>query len=227
MPFSKRAKFTITNESKASIPLFYNIDYTIGDKLPKKFGRLHTLFRRENPTTLKEDFVILPKRTGCGRFIGCVIGVRPLRPGWWGEGEIKMYLDGDKEFPTIVGTGTEDYIGQSWGVQLSCHSHGGTSLARKAKSKGGLVSFYRWHIKDPIYWKKDIRVTMQQIGYGKKGLYERQDDWSVCTFWYEPIPSKPLPPMPDIDARNAGYTEMEKKAKKKVKKKPEKKPVKK
>ena len=224
MPFSKRAKFTITNESKARPLFFYNIDYTIGDKLPKKFGRLHTLFRRENPTTLKEDFEILPKRTGCGRFLGCVIGVRPLRGSWWGEGEIKMYLDGDKKFPTIVGTGTEDYIGQSWGLQLSTHPYGGTNLNEKRK---GLFSFYRWHIKDPIYWKKDIRVTMQQIGINKKGLFERQDDWSSCAFWYEPTPSKPLPPMPDAEARNAGYTELDKKPVKKSKKTPAKKPVKK
>jgi len=118
---------------------------------------------------------------------------------WWGEGEIKVYLDGDEQFPTIAGTGTEDYIGQSWGLQDKTYLYGGTSL-----NSGGLIAIYRWHIKDPIYWKKDIRVTMQQIGW-KGGLYERQDDWSTTTFWYEPLPSASLPPLPDYKTRLAGY----------------------
>jgi len=199
MPFAKRARFTITNHSDKETVLFYNIDYTLGDSLAEPFGRLHILYRRENPTTLKKDFEILPKRTGMGRFLGCVLGIRPLSGDWWGEGEIKVYLDGDKEFPTIAGTGTEDYIGQSWGLQDKTYLYGGTSLNSK-----GLISIYRWHIKDPIYWKKDIRVTIQQIGW-KSGLYERQDDWSTTTFWYEPLPAAPLPPLPDYKTRLTGY----------------------
>ncbi|MHC4601770.1 MAG: glycoside hydrolase family 172 protein [Planctomycetota bacterium] len=199
MPFSKQARFTITNHSDKETVLFYNIDYTLADRLTEPFGRLHILYRRENPTTLKKDFVILPKRTGMGRFVGCVLGIRPLSGDWWGEGEIKVYLDGDKQFPTIAGTGTEDYIGQSWGLQDKTYLYGGTSLNSK-----GLISIYRWHIKDPIYWKKDVRVTIQQIGW-KGGLYERQDDWSTTTFWYEPLPAAPLPPLPDYKTRIADY----------------------
>ena len=208
MPFSKQARFTITNHSDKDTVLFYNIDYTLADRLTGPFGRLHILYRRENPTTLKKDFVILPKRTGMGRFVGCVLGIRPLSGDWWGEGEIKVYLDGDKQFPTIAGTGTEDYIGQSWGLQDKTYLYGGTSL-----NSGGLISIYRWHIKDPIYWKKDIRVTIQQIGW-KGGLYERQDDWSTTTFWYEPLPGAPLPPLPDYKTRLAGYGAASKPAKK-------------
>ncbi len=207
MPFAKQAKITLTNESKTSTPLFYYIDYTTGDKLPSKFGRLHVLYRRENPTTLKEDFEILPKRTGKGRFVGCVLGIRTLEENWWGEGEFKVFLDGDKEFPTICGTGTEDYIGQSWGTQNVAYLYGGTSL-----TDGKLNTIYRWHIKDPIYWKKDARITMQQIGWSQQvndktgsGLYERQDDWSCSSFWYEPIPSAPLPQLPDYAARVKNY----------------------
>jgi len=207
MPFAKQAKITITNESKTSTPLFYYIDYTTGNKLPSKFGRLHVLYRRENPTTLKQDFEILPKRTGSGRFVGCVIGIRALEENWWGEGEVKVYLDGDGNFPTICGTGTEDYIGQSWGLQSVAYLYGGTSLMADK-----LNTFYRWHIKDPIYWKKDIRITIQQIGWSQQvndktgsGLYERQDDWSCSSFWYEPIPSAPLPALPDYNARIKDY----------------------
>ena len=208
MPFAKQAKITLTNESRTSTSLFYYIDYTTGDKLPSKFGRLHVLYRRENPTTLKEDFEILPKRTGKGRFVGCVLGIRTLEENWWGEGEVKVFLDGDKEFPTICGTGTEDYIGQSWGTQNVAYLYGGTSL-----TEDKLNTIYRWHIKDPIYWKKDVRITIQQIGWSQQvndktgsGLYERQDDWSCCAFWYEPVPSAPLPAMPDYAARIKDYT---------------------
>jgi hypothetical protein len=212
MPFSKRAKITLTNESTKSTPLFYYIDYTIGDKLPKKFGRLHVAYRRENPTTEKKDFEILPKRSGRGRFVGCVLGIRTLEENWWGEGEVKVYLDGDKEFPTICGTGTEDYVGQSWGLQDVAYMYGGTSLR-----DGKLNTIYRWHIKDPIYWSKDVRVTIQQIGWSDEvnkkassGLYERQDDWSCSSFWYEAVPSEALPKMPDYAARIKDYVNQDK-----------------
>ena len=207
MPFTKRAYITFTNEGAAEIPLFYQIDYTTGDRLPDDVGRLHVLFRRENPTTLLQDFTILPTRTGKGRFIGAVLGVRYEDRNWWGEGEIKVYMDGDTDFPTICGTGSEDYVCLSYGVQQTPFFYNGCSLIDHEK---GFVSMYRWHVPDPIYWKRECRITIQQIGWGpdvqkKKGsgLYERQDDWSTATFWYEPVPSAPLPAMPDVAARTA------------------------
>jgi len=200
MPFAKRARFTITNEGKGGQSVYYQIDYTINDELPAEFGRLHVLFRRENPTELKKDFEILPKRTQKGRFLGCVLGIRSLElKPWWGEGEIKFYMDGDDEFPTICGTGSEDYVGLSWGVQQTPFLYNGCSLNDE---KNGYISMYRWHLPDPIYWKKECRITIQQIGW-KRGLYERQDDWSGAAFWYEPVPSAPLPPLPDVAARVA------------------------
>ena len=198
MPFTKRAKFTFSNEGTKDIPLFYQIDYTLGDKLPDGVGRLHVLFRRENPTTQKQDFELLPQRKNKGRFIGSVIGIRNLHPDqWWGEGEIKVYLDGDKEFPTICGTGSEDYIGLSWGIQQTPFLYNGCSLDQKH-----FVSMYRWHLPDPIAWKQEARITIQQISW-KNGLAETQDDWSCATFWYEPTPSAPLPALPDVKARTA------------------------
>lgn len=207
MPFTKRARMTIANESNVPMPLFYQIDYTLGDDHPDDVGRLHTLFRRENPTTLGEDFELLPKRSGKGRLIGSVIGVRVEDEKWWGEGEVKMYVDGDGEFATIVGTGSEDYVCLSFGMQQTPFAYHGCS-----RNEDGYVSMYRWHLPDPVYWRKDIRVTIQQIGH--KGtsmtaedypnqLYERQDDWSASTFWYEPVPSAALPAMPGAAARLA------------------------
>lgn len=194
MPFRKNARIELTNESNQLTPVFFSIDYTLGDELPEETGCLHALYRRENPTTLGRDFEILPRRQGKGRFLGCLIGIRTLSENWWGEGEIKFYLDGDREYPTICGTGTEDYVGQSWGLQDAAYLFMGTSLHPGSDWKAGeFNTIYRWHIPDPIYWKEDIRITIQQIGHNTKALYERQDDWSACAFWYEALESAPLP----------------------------------
>ncbi len=199
MPFCKRAKFTLTNESDKAVSLFYQMTYTLGDKHAEDVGRLHTLFRRENPTKLKKDFELLPLREQKGRYIGSVIGIRNLHPGqWWGEGEIKVYMDGDKDFPTICGTGSEDYVGLSWGVQQTPFLYNGCSLDQK-----NFVSMYRWHLADAIAWQRECRITIQQIAYDKQGLAETRDDWSCATFWYEPAPSAALPAMPDVKARTA------------------------
>lgn len=185
----------------------------ITDKHSKDLGRLHVLFRRENPTTEKQDFELLPKRTGKGVFVGAVVGVRTLRPGWWGEGEIKIYMDGDTDYPTICGTGSEDWVGLSYGVQETTFQYHGCNLNYKSdkiskfldKETGETkefnaeyVSMYRWHLLDPVYWKKDVRITMQQIGCC---YYETVDDWSAATFWYEPVPSAQLPKIPDASER--------------------------
>jgi len=197
MPFIKRARFTFTHEGSKGTPLFYQIDYTLRDQHAKDTGRMHVMFRRENPTVLKQDFELLPRRTGKGRFVGSIIGIRSLGEHWWGEGEVKAYLDGDQEYPTICGTGSEDYVGLSWGIQQTPYFYNGCSLNQK-----GFVSMYRWHLPDPIFWQKAGRVTIQQIGYNQ-GLFERQDDWSCATFWYEPVPSAPLPAFPGVKARTA------------------------
>jgi hypothetical protein len=197
MPFAKRARFTFTNEGTETMPLFYQIDYTVGDAHAADVGRLHVCFRRENPTALKKDFELLPERTQKGRFIGSVMGIRALHTDWWGEGEIKVYMDGDKDLPTLCGTGSEDYVGLSWGVQQLPFLYNGCSLNQKK-----FVSMYRWHLPDPIAWQKSGRVTIQQIAW-RNGLAEVQDDWSCATFWYEPVPSAPLAAMPDVKARTA------------------------
>lgn len=199
MPFARHARITFSNEGDKAVTLYYQIDYTLGDQLPPDVGRLHVLFRRENPTTSQHDFELLPQRHGSGRYIGSVIGVHALGAGWWGEGEIKMYLDGDREFPSYCGTGTEDYAGLGWGFLPTAYLYHGCSLA-----ESNYFSFYRWYLPDPIYWRKDGRVVIQQLGYRKgQGLVNRVDDWSCATFWYEPVPSAPLPPLPSLAVRTA------------------------
>ncbi len=202
MPFVKHARITFTNESAEPAQLYYQIDYTLGDHHDTDVGRLHTLFRRENPTVEKVDFELLPQRKQKGRFIGSVIGIRNLHPKqWWGEGEVKVFMDGDDEHPTICGTGSEDYVGLAWGIQQTSFLYNGCSLNQK-----NFISMYRWHLPDPISWQKEARITIQQIAY-KEGLAETSDDWSAATFWYEPVPSAKLPEMPDLKARTANLWE--------------------
>jgi hypothetical protein len=198
MPFVTQARMTFTNEGDRSVPLFYQIDYTLADKHTQGIGRLHVLFHRENPTTEKSDLELLPLRKQPGRFVGTVIGIRNLHPEQrWGEGEVKVFMDGDKEFATIVGTGSEDYVGLAWGIQQTPFLYNGCSL-----NENNFVSMYRWHLPDPIAWQQEARITIQQIAW-KKGLVETEDDWSCATFWYEPVPIAKLPEMPDLEARTA------------------------
>lgn len=166
MPFRKGFKIVATNESdEPQEALYYDIDYTIGDKHPADVLYFHAHYRRENPTTMQKDYHILPKLKGKGRFLGTNIGVianmKLYFKAWWGEGEVKVYLDGDKEFPTLCGTGTEDYIGTGWGQGQYAHLYQGCHLADHDNFQ---YCFYRYHVPEPVYFHKDIRVTIQQIG---------------------------------------------------------------
>jgi len=200
MPFVKHAKFTVSNDGKETFPLFYQMDLTLKDKHPDDVGRLHVLFRRENPTTEKKDFELLPLRKNKGRYIGTVIGLRDPSGRCCCEGEVKVYMDGDTKFPTICGTGTEDYAGLAWGISQVPFLYHGCSLAQK-----DFYTFYRWHLPDPYAWQKEARITIQQMTWSPttKLLEEMQDDWSCATFWYEPTPSVALPLLPDLKARTA------------------------
>ena len=199
MPFAQRARFELKNESNVEARFYYQIDYTVGDAHPGDFGRLHVLFRRENPTVLRHDFEILPLRRGRGRYLGTVVGVRIFdTEHWWGEGEAKIYLDGDREFPTICTTGTEDYACLGFELQETCHPYGGCTLNRR-----NFVSFYRWHLPDPVFFHTDVRVTLQQLGIENAVLFERQDDVCCSCFWYQELPDDPLPAYPAQEDRLA------------------------
>ncbi len=234
MPFRTGMKIVMVNESKTDLgELFYDVDYTLGDKHAANMLYFHAHYRRENPTTIQKDYEILPRIEGRGRYLGANIGVivntKEYFNTWWGEGEVKMYLDGDRELPTIAGTGTEDYIGTAWGQGKFANLYQGSPVADE---KAMRWSFYRYHVVDPIYFQKDIRVTMQQIGYLaphsrediiknnrtlyragpglvlmdtlKDGKFERSDDWSSCVYFYLDNRTNNLPPIDAVEKRTAG-----------------------
>jgi hypothetical protein len=183
MPFRHSIRVEFTNESRRHVPLPYQIDYTM-EPPAENPSYLHATFRRENPTKVRRDFVIAEGFKGPGRFLGCAVGVRVLdKQRWYGEGEVKIYRDGDREFPTICGTGLEDYVGSAGGLNRHYSQYAGAPIIIPPPPANALVptpdfvSFYRWHIPDPIMFSQDLRVTIQQIGgatfkRGEEALFE-------------------------------------------------------
>jgi hypothetical protein len=171
MPFGERVRMELSNSSARPILCYYQIDYTLEPSLQEDVGYLHVSFRRENPTTLQQDFTIADGFVGPGRFLGCNVGVRVLDEGdWYGEGEVKIYRDGDQDLPTICGTGLEDYVGTGWGLGAHAAPYAGAPLVvappgrREESPEAIFVGFYRWHLPDPVMFTDSLRVTIQQIG---------------------------------------------------------------
>lgn len=166
LPFRDHLRVELTNHADRALDVYYQLDLTLQD-VPADAGHLHVSFRRENPTTMGRDFVIADGFSGPGRFAGCVVGVRVLDEGmWYGEGEVKVFRDGDIELPTICGTGLEDYVGTAWGMGAHHAPYSGSPLAVRPKGQAqpAFLGFYRWHEPDPIVFSTDLRVTIQQIG---------------------------------------------------------------
>jgi hypothetical protein len=179
MPFRKGIRVELTNTSKRRVSFYYQIDYTLEPEIAQDAGYLHASFRRENPTTMSRDFVIEEGLQGPGRMLGCNIGIRVLDGGnWYGEGEVKVYRDGDAEHPTICGTGLEDYVGSAWGMGPHSSWYAGTPLIVQGPEGGpkpDFVGFYRWHVPDPIIFRSDLRVTIQQIGAAVFGKSQEKE----------------------------------------------------
>ena len=174
MPFKKAAKILLVNETDELNYVFYDIACTTGDKHDENMLYFHSSWRRNPKTKMREDFTILPKINGKGKFLGCHLGIiqNPnMNHFWWGEGEIKIYLDGDTNYPTLCGTGTEDYIGAGYGQGKFSHLYQGNQYLSE-EGEGGIFfkdrhGFYRFHVPDPIYFYKNIRVEIQTMGGAK------------------------------------------------------------
>lgn len=163
MPYKKEAKIVLTNRSNSHALIWYDINYT-EEPVAADALYFHAIWNRVLQTQLGEDFEILPKVKGRGRFIGSNIGVigdSAYRNTWFGEGEVKIFLDGDSIHPSLAGTGTEDYIGSGWGQGTYHQLYQGSLIANDQQN---IYAFYRYHIKDPIYFHQDCKVTLQQIG---------------------------------------------------------------
>lgn len=222
MPFARNARITIENQHCSSVPaFFYQIDYCLYDSLPENTGYFHAQWRRERLTQKARDYVVLDGVKGRGRYVGTYLALTTLERCWWGEGEMKFYLDGDKDYPTICGTGTEDYFGGAWSFasqengktieQTYCtpflgypfYSRHDDSVHNDYHNDDcpPMRGFYRWHIMDPICFSEDIRVTLQQIGVCHRGLFERQDDVATVAYWYQAEPHSAFKKLPEKEDR--------------------------
>ena len=187
--------------------LYYQIDYSL-QEVPEDTWYFHAQFRRTNPLPYKEVFTIVDGIKGKGKYAGTYLLHGANSPGWWGEGEIKFYIDGDDRFPTICGTGEEDYFGGSYGYNDRTENgvlkmdefsslYTGFHIAKNHKTKQGRYGQYRWHITDPVYFEKDLRITIQSLGWQSEGRYlPLEDDLASVAYWYQAEPHAPFPPLP-------------------------------
>ena len=179
IPFRNGLRVELTNRSRSQVDLYYQLDFTAEPTINPESGYLHVSFRRENPTVLLRDFVIEEGLSGPGRFLGCNVGIRVIDGGaWYGEGEVKVFRDGDTDYPTICGTGLEDYVGSAWGMGAHHHRYAGAPLEVRGadrRTNPDFVGFYRWHIRDPIMFQRDLRVTIQQIGFVAFGEQQQRE----------------------------------------------------
>jgi len=210
MPFRRRCRMTMTNLADEPMVLYYQVNYTLTE-VPKDAAYFHAQFRRVNPLPYKEMYTILDGVQGQGQYVGTYMAWGVNNSGWWGEGEIKFYLDGDQAFPTICGTGTEDYFCGSYNFEnretrqyqefttpyAGLHQVLRPDGVYRSQQRFGL---YRWHITDPIRFQRDLRVTIQALGWRSGGRYlPLQDDIASVAYWYQGLPTAAFPELPDRD----------------------------
>ncbi len=210
MPFRRKARITMENIDTRSMRLYYQIDYT-RTQIPADAAYFHAQFRRVNPLPYKDVYTIVDKIKGKGQYVGTYMAWGVKSNGWWGEGEIKFYLDGDKDFPTINGTGTEDYFCGSYNFenqekkQYEPFTTPYSGLIQVIKPDGLYQSqqrfgLYRWHIPDPVRFDSDLRVTIHALGWRSNGRYlPLTDDISSVAYWYQMEPHAPFPKLPSKD----------------------------
>lgn len=218
MPFRKKCKITMENIDDKEMVLYYQVDYIL-TKVLSDAAYFHAQFRRVNPLPYKTNYTLVDGIKGKGQYVGTYMAMGVHNNGWWGEGEIKFYMDGDTEYPTVSGTGTEDYFCGSYdfdtrkknaaGVEEVnyteyCTPYAGLHQVIKGDghySVSQRFGMYRWHITDPIRFEKDLKVTIQALGWRSGGRYlPLQDDIATTVFWYQAEPHNSFPQLPDKDA---------------------------
>lgn len=208
MPYFKNFRIEVENTGESRCNIFYQIDCE-EKEISKNSLYFHAQFRRINPLPYKTPYVILDNIKGCGKYVGTYLYWGVKQNGWWGEGEIKFYIDGDKEYPTICGTGTEDYFCGAYNFDVNgnyveyCTPYAGLSKVDRTDHIYGsqrYFNLYRWHITDPICFEKDIKVTIQALGWRSEGRYRPlQDDISSVAYWYSDNLEDEYPEIPTKD----------------------------
>ena len=204
MPFRRRARIMIESQHNEPIPgLYYQITYALTE-VPESAATFHAQWRRSLTTREYPEHILLDGVQGQGHYVGTFLAWTQFSNGWWGEGEIKFYIDGDAVHPTICGTGTEDYFGGAWcfGGETYATPFLGYPLYRKEPGEVPRHGLYRWHILDPIRFKQDLRCTIQALGWWPNGKFEPlTDDISSVSYWYQAEPHGSFPNLPQVHDR--------------------------
>jgi len=207
MPFRKSARITMENLADEEMELYYQVTYALTE-IGDDAGYFHAQFRRMNPLPYKQVYTLLDGVKGEGHYVGTHMSWGANRDGWWGEGEIKFYMDGDTDYATIVGTGTEDYFCGSYNFESEKQvvsfstPFSGFSVVPKpdgVRQSQRRFSLYRWHITDPIRFDKDLKVTIQALGYRGDRFQPLQDDIASVAYWYQREPHAAFPRLPARD----------------------------
>jgi hypothetical protein len=209
MPFRTSARLTLENRAPEPMACYYQVNYALGE-LPATSAYFHAQFRRTNPLPYGSVYTVVDNVIGSGHYVGTYLAVGVTNNKWWGEGEFKFFLDDDDQYPTICGTGTEDYFGgaYNWDVDgqyvtyttpyLGMHQVLRPDGLYQSQQRFGM---YRWHIADPIRFRSALRVTLQALGWRSEGRYlPLQCDIASTAFWYQTLPTTPFPPLGDRDA---------------------------
>ena len=206
MPFRKKCRITMENISTEKMNLFYQIDYTL-TSIPDDAAYFHAQFRRSNPSK-GSIYTLVDGIKGKGQYVGTYMAWGVNNNGWWGEGEIKFFMDGDSKYPTINGTGTEDYFCGSYNFenkktkQYEAYSTAYAGLHQIIRPDGLYISqqrfgMYRWHIVDPVRFDKDLKITIQDLGWRSEARYlPQQSDISSVVYWYQTEPHNSFPKLP-------------------------------
>lgn len=203
MPFRKSCKVTVENQRFEEVRgFFYQITYDLCE-VPADAAYFHAQWRQSLTKREHPEHVLLADVKGQGHYVGTFIAWTQMSDGWWGEGEIKFFIDGDKEYPTICGTGTEDYFGGAWcfGETYST-AFLGYPLWRKEPNQVPKHGLYRWHVLDPIRFQKDLKITIQALGWWPNSRYEPlTDDISSTAYWYQTEPHVKFTVLPKVELR--------------------------
>lgn len=206
MPFRQKCRITLENRGERPANLYYQINYELC-QIPENAAYFHAQWRRTNPVPTNQAYVILDQVSGRGQYVGVMLHVGINGQNlWWGEGEVKFYIDGDQH-PTICGTGTEDYFGGAFGWdvngQYTPYACLYVGVHQIHEPKGGedtqqRFAMYRWHIPDPVRFEQDIKVTIQDLGWRRNGrtYLSRNDDFSSVAYWYQTLPTAAFPDLP-------------------------------
>lgn len=209
MPFREHARITIENEGPEDAKIVaYRVLYKLYD-IPDSAAYFHAQWRRSMTTRDYPEHVIVDGIEGRGLYVGTYLAWSAFSSGWWGEGEVKFYIDGDDEFPTMADNGTEDYFGGAWGFNVDGREREfstpflGMPLARLDDTQGPrLFSLYRWHVFDSIGFARDLKVTVQALGIWPHNRFEpRTDDIASVAYWYQDEPHSPFPALAPLPRR--------------------------